>query len=83
MVDSPDEKLLHKRLQAVLEEAGATFQYPQFIGANHKAHVTQRDGDNFPSKSQLMLSAVYLIEVVKGQRIIRARFNLDATKLYP
>lgn len=76
MVDSLDEKLLHKRLKMVLEEASVTFQYPQFIGANHKAHVTQRDGVDFPPKSQVISSVAYLIEVVDGQRIIRSRFNL-------
>jgi hypothetical protein len=80
MVNSPSEKLLHKRLHTALEAAGVTFQYPQFIGANHKAHVTQRDGVDFPSKSQLISSAAYLIEVVGGQRIIRARFNLGVAK---
>lgn len=80
MVDSPDEKLLHKRLQVVLEEVGAIFQYPQFIGSKHKAHVTKREGKDFPQGSQLISSAAYLIEVVDGQRIVRSRFNLDAAK---
>jgi len=80
MVENSDEKLLHKRLQGALEEADVIFQYPQFIGSNHKAHVTQRDGKDFPPGSQLTSSAVYLIEVVDGQRIVRSRFNLDAAK---
>jgi hypothetical protein len=80
MVDSPDEKLLHKRLQTSLEEVGVTFQYPQYIGSNHKAHVTQRDGKDFPPGSQLTSSAAYLIEVVDGQRIVRSRFNFYTTK---
>lgn len=80
MVDSPDEWLLHSQLQTLLEEAGVIFQYPQFTGSNHKAHVTQRNGKDFPPKSQLISSVAYLIEVVGGQRIARSRFNLDAAK---
>ena len=76
MVDSPEEKLLHERLRVALEKVGAIFQYPQFIGANHRAHVTQRDRMDFSPKSRLVSSAAYLIEVVDGQRIIRSRFNL-------
>lgn len=77
MVDSRDERTLHRRLQEVLEKADVVFQYPQFIGTNHKAHVTRRDGVDFPPKTQFLAAAVYLIEVVDGQRIIRARFSLD------
>lgn len=80
MVDSPDEKLLHKRLQTSLEEVGVTFQYPQFIGSNHKAHVTKRDGKDFPPGSQLISPVAYLIEVIDGKRTVRSRFNLDAAK---
>jgi len=76
MVDSPDEQLLHERLRTLLDKTGVTFQYPQFIGANHKAHVTQREGVDFPPKTQLLASAAYLVEVIDGQRIIRSRFSL-------
>jgi hypothetical protein len=79
MVDSPEEGVLHNRLQALLDDAGVTFQYPQFIGVAHRAHVTQRDSVDFPQKTQLLTSAVYLVEVIDGQRIIRVRFNLDKT----
>lgn len=75
MVDSPDERLLHKRLQGALEEADVIFQYPQFIGPDHKAHVTQRDGKDFPPESQLISSAAYLIEVVDGKRIPRVKVD--------
>lgn len=75
MVDSPDEMLLHKRLQGALEEADVVFQYPQFIGSNHKAHVTKRDDKDFPLGSQLTSSAVYLIEVVDGKRIPRGKID--------
>lgn len=72
-VNSPDEQSLHERLQIALEKTGVTFQYSQFIGPNHKAHVTQRDGVDFPLKN----TSAYLIEVIDGQRIIRSRFNLS------
>lgn len=77
MVDSPEEGVLHNRLQALLDDAGVTFQYPQFIGAAHRAHVTQRDSVDFPPKTHMISSVVYLIEVVDGRRIVRVRFNLD------
>lgn len=76
MIDSPDEHLLHERLLGVLKDAGVVPQYPQFIGADHRAHVTQRDGVDFPSKTHLMASVVYLIEVINGQRIARSRLSL-------
>jgi hypothetical protein len=76
MVDSPDEKLLHKQLQGVLEEADVIFKYPQFIGSNHKAHVTQRDGKDFPQGNQLVSSAVYLIEVIDKKRIVRTKIDI-------
>ena len=76
MVDSPDEQLLHGRIQTLLDESGVIFQYPQFIGVNHKAHVTQRDGVDFPPKTQVLSLAVYLIEVVDGRRVVRSRLDL-------
>jgi hypothetical protein len=75
MVDSPDEKVLHKRLQTVLEEADVIFKYSQFIGSNHKAHVTKRVGKDFPPGSQLVSRAVYLIEVMDGKRIPRVKID--------
>ncbi|HSW65661.1 MAG TPA: hypothetical protein VLI54_00795 [Bacillota bacterium] len=76
MVDSPGEQSLHVRLNAVLEGVGVIFQYPHFIGANHRAHVTQRDGVEFPPKTHVLSSVAYLIEVIDGRRIIRSRFSL-------
>lgn len=77
MISSPAEQILHENLCALLEAAGVTFQYPQFIGAGHRAHVTQRDDVDFPPKSQFKSTAAYLIEVVDGHRIIRSSFNLS------
>ena len=76
MVDSSEERALHERLQALLARVGVTFQYPQFLGTHHKAHVTQRDDADFPPKTHVVCSAVYLIEVVDGRRIVRSKFNL-------
>lgn len=70
----------HERLQAILEEASVTFQYPQFIGSNHRAHVTQRNGKDFPPERQVTSSTVYLIEVVDGQRIPRVKVDSDIQK---
>ena len=78
MVDSTEERALHERLLAILDQMGVIFQYPQFVGVNHKAHVTQRDGVDFASKTQLLAAAAYLIEVVDGRRVIRAKFSLDS-----
>lgn len=79
MVDSPEERFLHEKLQALLHEAGVTFQYPQFIGANHKAHVTHRNNIDFPPETRVLSSAVYLIEITGGQRIICLKCNLGRT----
>lgn len=35
MIDSPGEQALHENLKELLVKADVTFQYPQFIGANH------------------------------------------------
>lgn len=77
MVDSPQEQKLHKALYTLLDDAKATFQYPQFIGSNHKAHVTKRTGIDFPEATGMISQAAYLIEVVEGQRLVRSRFNLS------
>ncbi len=76
MVSSAEEQSLHMRLQVLLEKAGVIFQYPEFIGVNHKAHITQRDGVDFPPKTHLLSLAAYLVEVIDGRRIIRSRFSL-------
>lgn len=76
MVKSPDEEALHMRLQDALKQHGVAFQYPEFIGANHKAHVTKRDGVVFEMGSQRVAAAAYLVEVIDGQRAVRTRFEL-------
>lgn len=76
MVESAGETALHEKLRSFLAANGALFQYPEFIGANHKAHVTRREGVQFEQGSQITCSAAYLIEVVDKRRIPRARFSL-------
>jgi hypothetical protein len=75
MINSPDEQRLHEDILMLLEKTKAIFQYPQFIGVKHKPHVTQRAGVDFPPKSRLISSVVYLIEIVDGQRVIRSKFH--------
>jgi hypothetical protein len=76
MASSAGEKKLHQDVRVLLEGLEVVFQYPEFIGANHKAHVSQRENVEFPPKSRFVSSVAYLIEVVNGKRIIRSRFAL-------
>ena len=76
MVEGSDELTLHNELQDALGLAKVTPQYPQFIGVNHRPHVTKREGFDIKQGSQHLASAVYLIEVVDKKRVIRSRFVL-------
>lgn len=76
MVESAGEARLHEQLRSLLAENGVVFQYPEFIGMSHKAHVTKREGAQFEQGSQLTCSAAYLVEVVNKRRVVRARLNL-------
>jgi hypothetical protein len=76
MVSSAGEQKLHDDIRVVLEKLKVVFQYPEFIGANHKAHVTKREDVDFPPNSRLISSAAYLIEVVDGKRVIRSKFAI-------
>lgn len=78
MIDNTDEQKLHNSILEVLEKIGVSFQYPQFIGANHKAHVTQRENIDFSPNSQLVSQAAYLIEVVNGKRVVRSKLAIGA-----
>lgn len=80
MISSPVEVTLHNKLHHHLESLGVEFQYPQFIGQGHKAHVSKREGANFKEGQARTSSAVYLIEVIDAKRVIRSRFNLDAAQ---
>ena len=78
MVTSPDERRLHNNLRKLLEGVKVEYQYPEFIGDNHKPHVTAREGVQLVSDSKRTVSAAYLIEVADRKRIIRAKFILSA-----
>ena len=78
MVDSPSERQLHHNLRKLLDTIKVEHQYPEFIGGNHKAHVTQRPGVEFKAGSERIAPAAYLIEIVDGKRIVRARLELAA-----
>lgn len=80
MVISPAEQQLHKDIKAVLDDLKVTYQYPEFIGNGHKAHVTARAGVDFlPGQTQTAQN-IYLIEVVNKKRVIRAVLPLEACK---
>lgn len=76
MVHSAEEARLHEQLKELLDGIDVTYQYPQFIDQNHKAHVTKREGVYFGSGYTQKSSAAYLIEVIDGKRVVRSRFIL-------
>lgn len=76
VVDSPDETKLHERLMQLLDTTNVEYQYPEFIGVNHKAHVTTRVGVQFRAGETLLTTNAYLIEVVDAERIVRSRLEL-------
>jgi len=76
MVNSSEERSLHNDLSVLLNTIDVEYQYPEFIGDNHKAHVTQRTGMSLDAGSKRITSAAYLIEVVNKKRVIRAKFKL-------
>lgn len=76
MVSSPEELKLHGKLRELLNAINVEFQYPEFTGSNHKAHVTERDGIRFEPGSECIASAVYLVEVVDKKRVVRAKVML-------
>lgn len=77
MVDSPEELRLHNALCTLLDAIKVDHQYPEFIGDNHKPHVTARKGVQFVSGSEHASSTAYLIEVINKKRIVRAKFTLS------
>ena len=81
MVQSPSEAALHDRLHSCLNELAVRYEYPAFVGAGHKAHVTLRDGVLFEAGSVRICSAAYLIEIVDHKRVIRAHFELGTTSI--
>jgi len=75
MVSSPSEMALHNELHKNLSALGVAFQYPQFIGMNHRAHVSVREGVMLREGQRHVSLVVYLIEVVDKKRVVRAKFE--------
>lgn len=78
IVRQPKESILHDQLLKLLDTVSVDYQYPQFIGRNHKPHVTKREGMHFAAGDEYKSSAVYLIEVIDSKRVIRSRFQLSS-----
>lgn len=77
IVDSPDAMRPHNGFQRVLNELKIEHPYPEFIGGNHKLHVTARKYIYFMSNIERIAPAGYLIEVIKMKRLIRIWFDLS------
>lgn len=76
MVNGPDEGRLHNSLRKLLDGFEVEYQYPEFIGENHKPHVTAREGVQFDAGDERLTSVAYLIEVVDGKRVVQVGFEL-------
>jgi hypothetical protein len=77
MVEYSDQlKRLYNELRALLASINVEYEYPQFIGENHKPHVPQRKSTQFNASERFTGEAICLVEVVDGKRAIRARFTL-------
>jgi len=80
--NTPALKELHTQLMNVLDTAGVTYTTPQWLGENHRSHVTKREGTEFENGHQQIANAAYLIEVeIQGTthlRFVRAKFDLTA-----
>lgn len=78
MVSSSSELALHDKLRDVLDSLDVEYQYPEYNGANHKSHVSKREGLDFKKGDRYLTSAAYLIEVVDKKRVVRSKFELEA-----
>lgn len=74
-----NEKLkhLHHKLRILLDSIGVEYEYPQFIGKNHKPHVTKREDVQFGAGEKKTVQAAYLVEIVGSKRAIRSKFELS------
>lgn len=70
-------KQLHNKLRVLLNSANIEYEYPQFIGENHKPHVTKRPGVQFSVGERKTVQAAYLIEIVGSKRVVRSKFELS------
>lgn len=71
-------KQLHNELHILLNAINVEYEYPQFIGENHKPHVTKRAGVQFSVGEKKTVRAVYLIEIVDSKRVVRSKFELSS-----
>lgn len=71
---------LHNALLKYLQSLDTEFEYPQFVGMDHKPHVTAREGTNFNPGDRLVAGCACLIEVIDSKRIIRSKFELGGKK---
>lgn len=78
MVSSPDERRLHDNLRELLDEIKVEYQYPEFIGENHRPHVTAREGLRLDAGIERTALTAYLIEVIDKKRVVRDKFTLSA-----
>ena len=69
-------KQLHNRLRLLLDSTSVEYEYPQFVGAKHKPHVTKREGVKYEAGNKLITNHAYLIEIVDERRVIRSRLKL-------
>src|SRR5690606_10220099 len=53
------------------------YEYPQFIGENHKPHVTKRVDVRFKAGEEKTVRAAYLVEIVDSRRVVRSKFELS------
>ena len=67
---------LHESLRTLLDSIIVEYEYPQFMGENHKPHVTKREGALFDAGSPKVTTAAYLIEIVDGKRVVRSKLDL-------
>ena len=71
---------LHAKLRNFLDTMSVTYEYPQFVGDNHKPHISKRQNDGFAQGHEQTSRAAYLIEVeIKGEehlRLICTKFDL-------
>ena len=70
-------RALHNKLHRALDAINVAYEYPQFIGKNHKPHVTQRAGVSFHAGDTKTVRAAYLIEVVDGKRVVRSSYAMS------
>lgn len=72
-------KQLHNKLRILLDSVDVEYEYPQFIGENHKPHVTKRADVQFSVGEKKTVQAACLVEVVDSKRVIRSRFELSGS----